>query len=77
VLAEGNLITATDLGFAEETESQSLDLREAREQVEREMIQRALSIYGNNVSHAAEALGISRPSLYSMVKKLGLPEPGK
>ena len=77
VLAEGNRITATDLGFNEVAESRSLDLREAREQVERELIQRALSIYGNNVSHAAEALGISRPSLYSLVKKLGLPEPGK
>ena len=77
VLAEGNRVTATDLGFNEVAESRSLDLREAREQVERELIQRALSIYGNNVSHAAEALGISRPSLYSLVKKLGLPEPGK
>jgi two-component system NtrC family response regulator len=77
VLADGNRITAADLGFSEEPDSQSLDLREAREQVEREMIQRALSIYGNNVSHAAEALGISRPSLYSLVKKLDLPEPGK
>jgi len=77
VLAEGNRITGADLGFAEATESQSLDLREAREQVERQLIQRALSIYGNNVSHAAEALGISRPSLYSLIKKLDMPEPGK
>jgi transcriptional regulator with PAS, ATPase and Fis domain len=45
--------------------------------VEREVIQRALSIYNNNVTHAAEAMGISRPSLYQLVKKLDLPEPGK
>ena len=78
VLAEGKQILATDLGFAEkENHQQLLNLRYAREKVEREVIQRALSIYNNNVTHAAEALGISRPSLYSLIKKLNMPEPGK
>ena len=77
VLAEGNRITALDLGFTDTDESESLDLRKAREHVERQYIQRALAIHDNNVSHAADALGISRPSLYSLVKKLGMPEPGK
>ncbi len=78
VLAEGKQILATDLGFVEnEDRVLSLNLREARERTEREVIQRALSIYNNNVTHAAEALGISRPSLYSLIKKLGMPEPGK
>lgn len=81
VLADGKRITAQDLGFDEagsqvEGES-SLDLRKAREKVEREVIQRALAIHDNNVTHAAEAMGISRPSLYQLVKKLDLPEPGK
>lgn len=74
VLADGNHITASDLGFSEATEIQSLNLCEAREQVERQLIHRALSIYDNNVTHAAEALGISRPSLYNLVKKLGMKE---
>jgi two-component system NtrC family response regulator len=77
VLAEGNRVTPADLGFVENTEKQSLSLREAREEAEREIIQRTLAIHDNNVSHAATALGISRPSLYSLVKKLGMPEPGK
>ncbi|NOZ38024.1 MAG: hypothetical protein GXP11_08165 [Gammaproteobacteria bacterium] len=78
VLAEGKQILATDLGFVESEENvQSLNLREARERIEHEVIQRALSIYNNNVTHASEALGISRPSLYSLIKKLGMPEPGK
>jgi two-component system NtrC family response regulator len=78
VLAENNRITLADLGFVEDDSgSQSLNLREARERVEREVIQRALSIHNNNVTHSAEALGISRPSLYSLIKKLGMPEPGK
>ena len=78
VLAEGKQILATDLGFVEnEDHKQLLNLRDARQRVEREVIQRALSIYNNNVTHAAEALGISRPSLYSLIKKLDMPEPGK
>jgi len=78
VLADGKRILTTDLGFSEEqNHAQQLNLREAREQTEREVIQRALSISNNNVTHAAEALGISRPSLYSLVKKLGMPDPGK
>ncbi|MBT8439283.1 MAG: AAA family ATPase, partial [Gammaproteobacteria bacterium] len=77
VLAEGNQITAADLGFEESTEKPLKSLREAREQAEREIIEHTLAVYDNNVSHAAAALGISRPSLYSLVKKLGLPEPGK
>ena len=77
VLAEGKRISAEDLGFVEEDDPLSLDLREARERVERQLIERALTISDNNVSRAAEALGISRPSLYSLVKKLGMAVPDK
>jgi two-component system NtrC family response regulator len=78
VLADGKQISVGDLGFNEdEGLPTSLDLRQARERVEREIIQRALSVYDNNVTHAAEAMGISRPSLYQLVKKLEMPEPGK
>ena len=77
VLAEGNLISATDLGFdAPETPPEPLSLRHAREKAEREAIQRALTIHDNNITKAAAALGISRPSLYQLVKKLGMPDPG-
>ena len=74
VLADGRYITAVDLGFSDVEETRSLNLCEGREQVERQLIRRALSIYDNNVTHAAEALGISRPSLYNLVKKLGMKE---
>jgi len=78
VLADGKQILATDLGFEENEQNiQSLNLRDAREKTEREVIMRALSVCNNNVTHAAEALGISRPSLYSLIKKLNIPEPGK
>jgi len=78
VLADDSRISLTDLGFEEQSvQSDSLNLRQARKQAEREVIQRALTIYDNNVTHAAEALGISRPSLYQLVKKLDMPELGK
>jgi two-component system NtrC family response regulator len=73
ILAEGQQITAVDLGFeCEEEATDSLDLRAAREAVERQVVKRALAIYGNNMSQAAEALGVSRPSLYSLMKKLNV-----
>ena len=76
VLAEGKRITATDLGFDHQEGMPDLNLRLARESVERQMIKRALQVHDNNVSHAATALGISRPSLYNLVKKLGMNELG-
>ena len=74
VLADGGHITEVDLGFSAITETRTLNLHQGREQVERELIRRALSICDNNVTHAAEALGISRPSLYNLVNKLGMTE---
>jgi len=72
ILAEGKQITAQDLGFEAGSESLSLDLRAARETAERSVIQRALLANKNNMSHAAKALGVSRPSLYNLMNKLGM-----
>ncbi|MEN8205324.1 MAG: PEP-CTERM-box response regulator transcription factor [Pseudomonadota bacterium] len=72
ILAEGKQITAQDLGFEAASESLSLDLRAAREVAERSVIQRALLLNKNNMSHAAKALGVSRPSLYNLMNKLGM-----
>jgi len=77
ILAEGKQITAQDLGFEAGSESPSLDLRTAREAAERSVIQRALLLNNNNMSHAAMALGISRPSLYNLMNKLGTGVSGK
>jgi two-component system NtrC family response regulator len=73
ILAEGQRIIARDLGFESDEEVlDSLDLRTAREAAERQVIKRALELYGNNMSQAAEALGVSRPSLYNLMKKLDM-----
>ncbi len=80
ILTEGNRVEPEDLGFSAGAGSgdmpmqSSLSLKAAREAVERKVIKQALTVYENNYSKAAEALEISRPSLYSLLKKLGMDE---
>jgi two-component system NtrC family response regulator len=50
----------------------SMGLKEARDQFEKEYIQRALQKTDFVISAAAELLGISRPTLYDMIKKYGI-----
>lgn len=77
VLAEGKTVSPVDLGLQEKVEPKGLDLREARENAERNVIQRALDINNYNMSRTADVLGVSRPSLYNLMKKLGLDSAGK
>jgi two-component system NtrC family response regulator len=73
VLAEEKYILPHDLGFDESEDTQrSLNLRKARDEAEHRVITRAMAVCDNNVTRAAEQLGISRPSLYSLIKKLGI-----
>ncbi|MHB1938947.1 MAG: sigma 54-interacting transcriptional regulator, partial [Acidobacteriaceae bacterium] len=73
IMAEGKQITAKDLELEEPSQTEtSLNLREIREQVERQAIQRALSRTGGKISDAADLLGVSRPTLYDLIRKLGL-----
>jgi two-component system NtrC family response regulator len=77
VLADGKTISAEDLGLQGQEEAVNLDIKEARENAERKVIQRALDINNYNMSRTAEAVGVSRPSLYNMMKKLGIDGNGK
>ena len=49
-----------------------IDLRTVREQAEREAIVTALSRTNGNMVRAAELLGISRPTLYDLMRRLGI-----
>ena len=42
------------------------------EQMERAMIEKCVRHYGGNLSRVAEALGLSRPSLYRRLRKYGI-----
>ena len=73
VMAEGARLTAADLEFTGgEPSFESKGLKQLRQSMERETIQRALSKNKGNVSQTATELGISRPTLYGLMEKLGI-----
>jgi two-component system NtrC family response regulator len=47
-------------------------LKEAREEVEREIVQDALRRHRGKITSAAQELGVSRPTLYELMEKLGI-----
>ncbi len=73
IMAEGTKISPADLELGvHHAKDEYLNLKEAREAMEKELIQKALARTKDNVTRAAEALGISRPTLYEMMEKLGI-----
>lgn len=73
IMADGNVVRAEDLELVAGGEGQSpRTLKEARESVEVELIQGALLRHGGKISRAAVELGISRPTLYELLDKLGI-----
>ncbi len=72
IMADGNQITAEDLELASDVPLEPLNLREVRDKAEYMAVARALNICGDNVTQAAEILGVSRPTLYGLMSKLGL-----
>ena len=50
----------------------SINLRAAREVADRRAIRQAMSRTDNNISSAAKLLGISRPTLYDLLKQYRL-----
>jgi two-component system NtrC family response regulator len=75
-MSERKRLTAADLELTEGTSGAApTSLREAREGLEREMIQQALKRHDWKISAAATSLGISRPTLYELMEKLGVKKP--
>jgi len=73
VMADRRIIDAADLELAPAHETlPDLDLRAARLRAEREVIQVALARSSNTLSVAARLLGVSRPTLYSLMQAHGL-----
>ena len=70
LLAEGSAVRARDLGL-DSSGGSTLD-QMSLEEVERVLIQKALTRAAGNVSEAAEALGLSRSALYRRLKRHGL-----
>ena len=73
IMADGKLITAEDLDLDScGDEGLPLNLKAAREQADRRAIRQALARSENNISNTAKLLGISRPTLYDLLKQYGL-----
>ena len=73
IMTSGARVTAKDLELErgqDVASSSTPTLRQARENVEREMIQQALKRNSGKITSAAAELGISRPTLYELMEKL-------
>jgi len=73
IMSDGQRVVPGDL----ELEPQHIqrgghNLREAREKLEKSLIQEALGRQRGNLTRVAEDLGISRPTLYELMEKLGI-----
>jgi DNA-binding NtrC family response regulator len=72
LLAQGEQVRAIDLALRAGTVPGPRAEEVTLEEAERVLIQKALSRYDGNVSHAAKALGISRSALYRRLAAHGL-----
>ena len=71
IMADGKLITAADLDLDDERAEGGdlVNLKAAREMADRRAIRRAIARTDGNISGAAKMLGISRPTLYDLLKQ--------
>jgi two-component system NtrC family response regulator len=73
IMAEGKRVTAKDLELdSSGSGANVVTLKEAREEIERRMVQQALKKHGGKIAPAAMELGLSRPTLYELMEKLGV-----
>jgi len=74
IMADGKRVTARDLELTDALIAlPPQTLKEARESVERQRIQDALRRHRGKITSAAVELGVSRPTLYELMEKLGIP----
>jgi two-component system NtrC family response regulator len=73
IMAEGKRVTARDLNLDNAVAGVNVTtLKEAREAVERQMLLQALKKHGGKIAPAAAELGLSRPTIYELMDKLGI-----
>jgi two-component system NtrC family response regulator len=78
IMSEGKQINAQDLDLEVPDESITfLNLRAVRQEAERKVLRQALAQAAGNLSKASQLLGITRPTLYDLMKKhniVGIPQ---
>jgi two-component system NtrC family response regulator len=73
IMAESPLLTAEDLNLQGSGDGKlQFNLKEVRMRAESQTIRQALAITQGNISHTADLLGVSRPTLYDLMEKYGI-----
>ncbi|MDB6059158.1 MAG: zraR 26 [Verrucomicrobiales bacterium] len=73
IMAETKRLTVQDLELSDVASTNTTsNLKEARESLERDLIQKTLRKHNGKIAPAAAELGVSRPTLYELIEKLGL-----
>jgi two-component system NtrC family response regulator len=78
IMADSDRLSCDDLGLpppaagTAEGSVSDLDLRSVRDAAERQAVVAALARSNNNIVRAAEILGVSRPTLYDLMRRLAI-----
>ena len=73
IMADGQFISADDLGLdIESVEPRIFNLRQVRDDAERAAVMQVLGKVEGNIARAAEMLGVSRPTLYDLMRRFGI-----
>ena len=84
IMADGNRVGCEDLGLPKPADDEvgaehtagaatsDLDLRAVRETAERQAVLAAMGRTNSNIQKAAELLGVSRPTLYDLMRRLSI-----
>jgi len=78
IMADDKRLTAEDLELANVSAIPAgPTLKDVRHSVERDLVQKALRKYGGKITPAAAELGVSRPTFYELMEKLGIERPDR
>jgi two-component system, NtrC family, response regulator len=70
IMADSAVVSASDLGLSDPGDTpEYLNLRAARQRAEVQAVRQALAVARANLSHAAQLLGVTRPTLYDLLAK--------
>lgn len=72
MVSKDDTITSKDLGLSIPSADSTLSIRVIRNEIEKQKLIEALSKFNNNISKAARAMGVSRPTVYKMKRKYGI-----
>jgi two-component system, NtrC family, response regulator len=76
IMCEGRYITSADLELDAVSNALPLgSLKDARESLERDLVEKALNRHAGKIAAAAAELNVSRPTLYELIDKLGIQRP--